>query len=390
MIDSPTFCAAPWATLTVNPNDTVGLCCMNRSVSAPTSQIQSFYASDTITAIKQNMLSGRPSAACEVCYFKESSGQKTSNRQLYNQQLSQHLDRSRLPDMPYENRLHYDLSLSNKCNQKCRICGPNFSTHWFKDAESPVDLSWSHVNHNHASQKLYTGAALIPVILKSMQSATAPFIVELKGGEPLYNDETFDLLSSMVSLGLDQRCASLKIITNGTAYSAEMLDLLAQFPSLDLEISIDATGKLHEYTRGTSMSWDQCRQKWAVLISTLQLQQVLILNTIYAYNAFEQGNLRRWAKAEFGTAVRLCDVLLHGPRYLSLNILPEDMLLQAADTMPDNMELKQKISQGLPLLDHDELQVCRSQFAVFTKRLDQLRGEYLLDLVPELAPMLAE
>ena len=83
-------------------------------------------------------------------------------------------------------------------------------------------------------------------------------------------------------------------------------------------------------------------------------------------------------------------MLLHGPRYLSLNILPEDMLLQAADTMPDNMELKQKISQGLPLLDHDELQVCRSQFAVFTKRLDQLRGEYLLDLVPELAPMLAE
>ena len=43
-------------------------------------------------------------------------------------------------------------------------------------------MSWSHENHNHASQKLYTGAALIPVILKSMQSATAPFIVELKGG----------------------------------------------------------------------------------------------------------------------------------------------------------------------------------------------------------------
>ena len=334
------------------------------------------------------MLSGIPSPACEICYFKESSGQKTSNRQLYNQQLSQHLDRSRLPDVAYENRLHYDLSLSNKCNQKCRICGPNFSTHWIKDAESLADLAWSHVNHNRAPQNLFTGAALIPGIIESMQSATAPFIVELKGGEPLYNDETLDLLRSMVSLGLAQHCASLKIITNGTAYSAEMLDLLAQFPSLDLEISIDATGKLHEYTRGTSMNWDQCRQKWAVLISKLQVQDVLILNTIYAYNAFDQGNLRRWARSDFGNAVRFCDVLLHGPRYLSLNILPKHMLSQAANTMPDEMELKHKISQGLPLLDQDTLEVCRSQFAAFTRRLDQLRGEDLLDLVPELAPML--
>ena len=363
---------------------------MNRSVSAPTAQIHSFYSSDTIAAIKQNMLSGQTSPACDVCYFKENSGQNISNRQLYNQQLAQNLDVSKLSDPAYANRLHYDLSLSNKCNQKCRICGPNFSTHWIKDAELLADLAWSHVNQDRGPQNLFTGAALIPAIIQSMQSATAPFIVELKGGEPLYNDETFDLLKSMVSLGLNHRCSVLKIITNGTAYSDEMLDLLDQFPMLDLQISIDATGKLHEYTRGTSMSWDQCRHKWQLLTSRLRLQSVLILNTIYVYNAFDQGNLRRWAQSEFGSSVRFCDVLLHGPRYLSLSILPNDILTAAADTMPDDLRLKHTIRQGMPKLDHGELREYRRQFAVYTNRLDRFRGENLAYLVPELAPMLAE
>ena len=335
------------------------------------------------------MIAGQKSAECSVCYYQESHGQRISNRQGYNKTLSNHLDVSKLTELGYSNRLHYDLSLSNKCNQKCRICGPEFSTHWIKDADALQDLGWSHVSKQDRQTTLSSGAALIPGIIESMQSATAPFIVELKGGEPLYNDETFDLLNSMVSLGLNRRCSVLKIITNGTAYSDEMLDLLDQFPMLDLQISIDATGKLHEYTRGTSMSWDQCRHKWQLLTSRLRLQSVLILNTIYVYNAFDQGNLRRWAQSEFGSSVRFCDVLLHGPRYLSLGILPDDILAAAADTMPDDLRLKHKIRQGMPKLDHGELQEYKRQFAVYTKRLDRVRGENLVDLVTELAPMLA-
>jgi hypothetical protein len=157
---------------------------------------------------------------------------------------------------------------------------------------------------------------------------------------------------------------------------------------LDLQISIDAIGKLHEYTRGTSMSWDQCRHKWQSLTSRLRLQSVLILNTIYVYNAFDQGNLRRWARSEFGTNVRFCDVLLHGPRYLSLGILPDDILAAAADTMPDDLALKHRIAQGLPRMDNKELGECRQRFSVFTGRLDQLRGEDIRQLVPKLSPML--
>jgi len=393
-----TFCAAPWGVYTINPNGTVGLCCINRAVSGPNDDIGSFYSSPEIMAIKKAMISGDPVKGCERCYQQERSGMPWSLRRTYNDEAAAHLDPSRLMEPGYENRLWYDLSLSNKCNQKCRICGPSNSTAWIKDADQLKDLDWSHLEFGRPAKGYVTSEGTIPDVIRSMRGSSAPFKIELKGGEPLYLEDSKSLLRAMIDERLQDRCAELRIITNGTACDADTMDLLRAFSRIDLAISVDAVGGLHEYTRGTSMTWDQCRASWQRLANLPNVGNLRLCNTVYIYTAFDQDNLRRWARSEFGEGIGMTDAILRHPMYLNIKIMPDHLRHRALEMTPMDVGTRgvlgsevtwSDIGHGGPEGDmHARLADLRQRFIEYTRRLDALRGENLLDLVPDLADML--
>jgi hypothetical protein len=202
----------------------------------------------------------------------------------------------------------------------------------------------------------------------------------------------------MIARGLHERTAELRIITNGTAYESALLDLLRQFPALDIGLSIDATGKLHEYTRGTSISWDDCRRSWERISQLPNLKKLRISNTIYAYTVWDLHNLRSWAAREFGNDCQLADAVLHKPRYMHLKILPQDMLDDAACLLDDTDKMAQYFRSPTEISDVSDssagdlatvLARHRQRFVEFTKRLDQQRNEKLLELVPQLQRLFA-
>jgi len=391
---SSTFCAAPWTVHCINADGTAGVCCVNNSTLSNSNDHAGLINGQDVKQMKADMLAGRPAKGCEKCYDHEAAG-AWSLRHLYNEVTAHTLDLSRLADDDYENRTWYDLSLGNKCNQKCRICGPYNSTAWAKDAAAIADLKWTHVNWRDLDDVLIESNSAIPGILSSMQNATGQFRIELKGGEPLYMDSSKQLISSMIELGLHEKCEELRIITNGTQQDPQLLDMLRDFPAIDLALSIDATGKLHEYTRGTTMTWDDCRRSWAVLTNLPNIKKLRISNTVYAYTLFDIHNLRAWAASEFNVPVLMADAMLHKPRYLHAKIVPHHLRAQAVAALDQSDELRQILladptasELGSNKTLEETLQDLGSKFKVFTQRMDQLRNESLLEIVPELADLL--
>jgi organic radical activating enzyme len=395
-VTTDTFCAAPWTVYNINADGTVGLCCVQHSYKAPSDQHADFMNSQLVMDIKQAMLTGQQVKGCEKCYHAEASG-LWSLRQWYNDLTEAGLDKSRLLEPGYENRSWYDLSLSNKCNQKCRICGPYNSTAWAKDAAALADLEWNHTHWDKPSV-LFDSGNTIPSIIASMKRSTQALRVEMKGGEPLYLESSRRLLEQMVTEGLHIRTEELRIITNGTAYDDRLIETLKCFPALDIGLSIDATGKLHEYTRGTSMSWDDCRKSWETLIKLPNIKKLRVSNTIYAYTVHNLYQLREYVRSEFGADCQMADAVLHKPKYLHLKILPQHLLNAAADLLSPDDRIGKYLRESLNLSDITDQQGesletvmirQRLRFKLFTARLDAQRNERLVDYIPQLAELLS-
>lgn len=365
---------------------------MNQSYNIKTKDDGLFDQHDQIDAIKQRMLAGEKIRGCDRCYADERNNFK-SLRTQYIEDFLPRLDINRLSEKNYQNIVYFDLSLESKCNQKCRICGPYNSTAWLKDAEQMSDLDWSHINHMMRGIPSDNPGISVSKIIDTMQAADGDIVIELKGGEPLYTDSVYELLSRMVGLKIHERTTIVRIFTNGTQYDQKLLDVLAEFPAIRLAISIDAVGRLHEYTRGTSVSWDECRRRWARLVDLPNIKNLKISNTIYAYNLHDVGNLHSWARSEFGKDVWISNSILNGPYQLKNTLLPQAWREAAADLIDYGEHHKLVDYLRRPIGPNEfgklSLQEAREHFKIYTQRLDQLRGENILDIVPHFAELMA-
>jgi len=324
------------------------------------------------------MESGMPVIGCEKCYATEASGHQ-SLRMIYNELMP--AEPSSDTDVSW-----FDLSLGNKCNQACRICGPHNSTGWLADMDGLRDLEWAHVNRVRVTRPVVDGLDKIGEIISLMDASPPGFTIELKGGEPLYMDANRRLLSMMVERGLHRRTGQLRIMTNGTVADAELVSLLSRFDDINLAISIDAVGGLHCYTRGLNVPWDECLRRWDRLRRMPNVRGLRIANTIYAYNAFGMGRLAEWKDSELGTDVPMANAVLHRPDYLGLSVLTPGMRRAAMVDLPDDHPALPHLSRQE---DGSEPRL-RERFRLFTGRLDAIRGESLVDLVPELAPLMMD
>ena len=197
------------------------------------------------------------------------------------------------------------------------------------------------------------------------------------------------MLRSMIDDGLVEKTAELRFITNGTQHDSEILTLLSEFPRVDVGVSIDAVGPLHVYTRGSNVSWDECRRSWQILRSLPNISRFRICNTLYAYNVFDIKNLRRWVASEFGDETPMADAILHKPEYLRADILSESLLVAARQMLDADDPLEQFLRRCIdtPLWTPDAVHKARARFMEFTARLDAIRGESLAALVPQLSSM---
>lgn len=155
-----------------------------------------------------------------------------------------------------------EIRPGNICNLKCRICGPEFSSQWAKDANEATETvpfkesPWYTYNKNcqwieHDN------------VFDSVDSLKDVKHIHFLGGEPLMVPQHFDLLKNILdkTSGKD---IEIYYNTNGTKiFTKEQLEILKQFKSITINLSIDDIEKRFEYQRKNA-KWSEVYEniKW--------------------------------------------------------------------------------------------------------------------------------
>ena len=149
---------------------------------------------------------------------------------------------------------HLDIRWSNLCNYKCRFCGIQSSNMWLKDAQL-LGIEPNLVKNNYNPK---TGIAEYDMDWADLKTHL-PYVkyVKLAGGEPTIMTGTYQLLEEMDRIG--NRDVMISLITNGTTVQYgkhDLLELLGRFKDVRIQISLEAFGARHEWSRSGKKDWD--------------------------------------------------------------------------------------------------------------------------------------
>jgi organic radical activating enzyme len=264
-----TFCVLPWYSKEFFKNST-STCCLLPS-------------GTDISQLKQDLLAGIKSPACNTCWKVEASGAK-SRRQMENVFLDYKLDRDidKLRDdcvNGVSSSLVYQIYTSNLCNQACVTCNSGCSTKW-----AEIEKKMSII----PKPAFYSSIQDLDVNYKTAKR------IELLGGEPLFDPRTFKVLEQLIEH--NNTDCYISLITNGSiTLTTEYQSLLSKFSDLNICVSIDGIGPVFEYMR-----WPA---KWDVLTQNVDQyktvsKSVSVSYTISSLNAAYYNETVEWFKQQ--------------------------------------------------------------------------------------------
>jgi len=238
-------CLLPFNHMAVRPDGKILPCCIYRWDDVP-EDLNIFHPDPFnhpyMKNLREQMIKDEYVSGCTYCYQNE----KTSGNSF----------RTAVDDAPdnfgivnkidNESSLTYlDLSISNTCNNKCRMCGPDLSTSWYSDAKK-------------LKKKIPKGIIKNPFIengdFKNLRH------LKILGGEPLMEQD--------VLIDILQRCnlklLSVNLVTNTTLRpNGELFALLKRCKSVNISLSVDSYGDLNSFLRSGSV-WSTVKKniKW--------------------------------------------------------------------------------------------------------------------------------
>ena len=139
MAQMDTFCSMAWNHQFIGPDGNIKPCCryvmpkgVRNSIKGD-KPLEEVFLGDHQSKLRSDLANGIRNPGCVKCWQEEDGGKKLSLRQNYNRTIGDigYLHKDLQKDKP--NITWLELSFSNRCNLSCRMCGPYYSTNWFKD-----------------------------------------------------------------------------------------------------------------------------------------------------------------------------------------------------------------------------------------------------------------
>lgn len=287
-INSKTYCPLAWNHFSTYSSGHMRLCCNatgngrikdNNGDTIKINQVTNLvehFNLDHYKRIRSNMIRGVENPECESCYNIEKN-QGKSIRQYFTEmwEFDHFKDITNLEtgEVSNVNVNYLDLSWSNKCNLKCRMCTPWASDQLIKESKDlnitsliGVDISEVDVAFDFTEQWSYEN--VMPVLEQVMTPALSEILVT--GGEPLINNEFFAFCNLLVERNYAKN-VRLSFHTNLTVMPQKWIDVLAKFKTVQFKISIDGEGECYEYIRYPG--------KWSIIKSNIDELASLVANT---------------------------------------------------------------------------------------------------------------
>lgn len=380
----PAPCMAPWLGVSVRVNSLS--VCANSSVYFKITQPTPLSEALNILPFqdyRKEHAQNWPLASCHVCTFRHQANINTLKNYYDGLKVLQKSNETR-PAISAEDIILLDLNLSNVCNLKCRMCSHLRSSTWKTDQKKlSENLDFVAAPENQEE-------SLIDLDFEKFSNLR--FIV-LKGGEPFFDKKSIALLERLVASGLSKKIF-LTTFTNGI-YVNKYHNLLKEFLHVSLMFSFEASGGLYSYIRGGNSTFAEFEDN-ILSVAHIPSVQLGFMYTPQAYNIFDLPDSINWLwnklsprlpkpieekklRSYFGNT-------LQTPDYLSISSLPKHIREAAVEKVE-----KSKVSSLSPwsslkpiyLLEHPKQADLYTRFLQYTKTLDKIRGESVLDFLPE-------
>ena len=400
LTESKTFCMYPWIHLHAWPTGQAFPCChaetgVGQVGSCRTHTMKQIWNSNQQRKLRTDMLSETPNAACGRCYEQEKSG-FFSGRQSANKHHGHHIDRVDATHtdghLDQFELTYWDVRFSNLCNLKCRSCGHIFSSQWYQDqAKLDLDPSWKEKN----SVLTYAGRTETDMWEQLEPHLDYVEQIYFAGGEPLLMEEHYHILDELVKRKkFDVRLTYNTNFTHTDLKGKSVFEYWKQFKSVAVGASLDDSDARGEYIRkGTD--WAVVEQNRRDMLAICPNVDFYISPTLSIMNAMHLTDFHRdWVEKG-----------LLKPQDLNVNILQDPPVYRIDIATPEYKQLiKQKFEAHLEWLRPlDPLRRATVGFesainymmgkdnsalipAFWTKteKLDNVRQENILDIIPEL------
>ena len=339
MTDKNIFCNTPWYELHIYWDGSLGICCQEDhklysqgSYNIATMSIPEWFNSDPVTQFRQQVLANTAVSACRRCYVEEHAG-GMSRRHRSNQKSAifqqaftdsfeqsprqKHINVSGTTDThPID--IHVDLG--NFCNLACKMCNARASSRiasqevkWGIDSSAQyLGTDWTRNDQTWNSFKT------------QLLDIAGLNNIHFMGGETLLTARFEDLVDTMIKHGRFDICFSF--VTNGTVYRPELLEKLAKFRRVGIEVSIETVDEHNAYQRqGTDTNLvlkhlSQYKEFANGTNITVTLRPAVSALTIGYYAGLMDYAL------EHGFLIK--SLLVNTPQYLDAVILPQEVKLQ--------------------------------------------------------------
>ena len=185
------FCPAPWINISTDVNGSIRPCCRYEQPGGQSKykmpwmkngKLDEIYNGPEMQALRDAFKNGIEPNECSWCWKEEAVGIK-SFREKYLERNYLYSEDDLIPQI-------YDLKLSNVCNLKCRMCGPQASSSIAKE---------ENISNEYWLENKIIGTENENVFFNDWLPAMQE--LELTGGEPFFSPENKQLIERIVDSG---------------------------------------------------------------------------------------------------------------------------------------------------------------------------------------------
>lgn len=274
--------------LTINPDGRILLCCASvKKELAHISEIDNlldFYNSSLLNEIRETMKSGSlPKEWCYSCIRKRKEGQSAP----IDDWVKSVLDWTDSDSDSYKMRF-LEFAPSNICNQTCAMCGSVYSSKWVEWDKEAIDSgltfrqdedSLNRTGYNKVWSMNDKDIQKIYDVLDTVE------YIHLKGGEPFADKRNYEIIKYCSTL---EKQPVIFATTNFANIPDKVMDLVCNYKYLRFSVSIDGTGKLYEWVRGSSykQTIDNCKMYMASTGISPNVSCTPTLYTLYSLDKY--------------------------------------------------------------------------------------------------------
>lgn len=397
------FCILPWCHFHAWPNKDVMLCCVAKSTS-PVSKIEDgksildIVNSDRYKEVRVAMLNDEPIPECERCYTLEALGEWTmrnSHNGRYGEDLANVVKKTNSDGSIDDFKMTYmDMRFSNKCNFKCRSCGPACSSTFGKEVvEQKGYAHFAQYYGDNEQVDMCKGNTFFEELTPYLNDVREVYFA---GGEAIIHDEQLKCLDYWIENGLTDQI-NVEYTTNFSTLKykgRDMIEIWKKFPKVSIWASLDAMGPEAELIR-SGTKWNNIVANIKRLKEEAPHVQFQITPTISVWNVFHFPKFFDWMiENEYITVGKHPNIprvnLVTQPPWANIQILPDHVREELIKIYSDYVKKYDTDEfQGFEMVKYALEQGCVNkelleEFKNENIKYDKYRGESISTILPEL------